>query len=154
MDYSEKSIQQALWYYLIGRGHVLICPNILVKQGEVDLLTLTKTDMLWNIEIKISRSDFKADARKRRTWHIENNPDNIGFHKLFYAVPWELVQEHEVPDYAGLLWVKGKYDVKPIKAAKKLNEKPIKKVDLYKKMGRSIMYKYWKRMEKELKRDK
>lgn len=48
------------------------------------------------VEIKVTRSDFKADTEEKRA------PWRHFTHKFVYAVPTGLVVPSEVPDYAGL----------------------------------------------------
>lgn len=51
------------------------------------------------VEIKVTRSDFKADTDEKRAPWVHYT------HKFVYAVPHGLVTPDEVPDYCGLWYV-------------------------------------------------
>lgn len=51
------------------------------------------------VEIKVTRSDFKADTEEKRAPWVHYT------HKFVYAVPTGLVTSDEVPDYCGLWYV-------------------------------------------------
>lgn len=51
------------------------------------------------VEIKVTRSDFKADTEEKRAPWVHYT------HKFVYAVPAGLVTPDEVPDYCGLWYV-------------------------------------------------
>ena len=80
---------------------------------ESDYLALTKSGYLYEGEVKVSRSDFKADFKKeqkhtllRETYEkIEGLEGKLRPHYFFYAVPEGLIQEEEVPEYAGLIYM-------------------------------------------------
>lgn len=96
-SYTEEGIAKMLGSkYGIDRG--LDCgPNILMMWTyttylkskwsgwyEADFLYITKTRYLWEVEIKISIQDFRADLRKK---HYHDHPDVRGF---YYCMPWEM----------------------------------------------------------------
>ena len=80
---------------------------------ESDYLALTKSGYLYEGEVKVSRSDFKADFKKeqkhtllRESYEkIEGLEGKLRPHYFFYAVPEGLVSEDEVPEYAGLIYM-------------------------------------------------
>jgi len=110
----------------------VIIPN--VKYGicynnkelhECDLLVLSKSKYATEIEIKISKSDFKADFKKK------HKHDHILIKNFYYAVPEELEEfavdmiENNNPD-AGLYVVKksnwnGGYFLSEVKKPSKQN---------------------------------
>lgn len=93
------------------------------NQGwESDYLAFTKSDYIYEIEVKISRSDFKNDKKKVRKHQIlegtyvpKTQKDRFGNivttekvykpHYFYYAVPKGLISVDEVPEYAGLIYV-------------------------------------------------
>lgn len=107
MNYGDKHTEDSLSsrlgrLYGIERG--LDCgPNIIMdrywKIGErqdqysgcyeADFLYITKGDYLYEVEIKISISDFRADQKKDK---YHDHPDVRGF---CYFVPQELYSKHE-----------------------------------------------------------
>lgn len=106
MNYGDKHTEDSLVsrlgrLYGIERG--LDCgPNIIMdrywKIGErqdpysgcyeADFLYITKGDYLYEVEIKISFADFKADQKKNK---YHDHPDVKGF---YYFVPNELYSKH------------------------------------------------------------
>jgi len=66
---SERRIQEQLYRYLLRKSHHEMAPNISLYEWESDMVSLTKAGYVHEYEIKISRSDFKADAQKY-TKHI------------------------------------------------------------------------------------
>ena len=85
----------------------LIVPNIswglFLNQRvmhECDLMVLTNSNYLWEVEIKISKSDLVADKKKR---HGHHNPN---IKRLYFAIPEYLENciEH-IPERAGIILV-------------------------------------------------
>lgn len=96
---------------------------------ECDLFELTPAGSFREYEVKISRGDFFADAKKdmwstesRRVPfdpHVHASPPLVVKHELlarrdarcpqffWFVTPEGLVEEHEVPDWAGLITFKG-----------------------------------------------
>lgn len=99
----------------------LICASEVMKQNlccenvkylfsvswEYDVASLNKSGYLTDYEVKISRSDFKADAKKRK---LRYYADPL-FYKIpnyfYYVVPENLIALNEVPKLAGLIYVCG-----------------------------------------------
>lgn len=65
-----------------------------------DVIGITDGSSSVNIEVKVSRSDFFADKKKRHT-----HP--FGHHKI-YACPTGLINPEEIPEKWGLLYVNGR----------------------------------------------
>jgi hypothetical protein len=115
---------------------------------ESDFFMMLKSGYTTEIEIKISKADFKNDSNKKTkhqilkegkfervldkgmineiTETVEWNRPN----RFYYAVPENLIAVKDVPDYAGLIHIvkisdHGVYDVKIVKEAPLLHkEKP------------------------------
>lgn len=85
-----------------------VFPNIHLKHFECDILELTKAGYLYEYEIKTSKSDFKNDAKKK-SWHGSKydlikagNRTNY----FYYIVPEGLLNADDIPEFAGLIWVR------------------------------------------------
>ena len=85
--------------------------------AECDVISISKSDYIYEYEIKISRSDFKADFNKNKhklmlegigtklvleknttdTWYLTPN-------YFSFVVPKGLVSIDEIPSYAGLIY--------------------------------------------------
>lgn len=104
---------------------------------ECDVFELTPRGYFREFEVKVSRSDFLADAEKSRTsWkgptktkHGELSARSIlGPTRFFFVVPDGLVTPEEVPEWAGLL-VGERHDalrvsLRQMKAAPSLHRQP------------------------------
>lgn len=82
----------------------LIVPNVswgLDLNYEADLMILSKGDYLYEVEIKVSKSDMKADLKK----HMAHSC--IYVKRLYYAFPEELLELalQILPEDVGLLSV-------------------------------------------------
>ena len=81
----------------------LIVPNVAHGMGlhECDVLILTQTGYATEVEIKISASDLKADAKK------SHGHDSDMIKALYFAIPEALKDYAEhVPQRAGIIIVK------------------------------------------------
>lgn len=117
IEYTEQGIQQALNREYLSTWHYLI-HNLFVFGWESDWLARTKAGYWYEVEIKISLSDFKNDFKKldkhavlRTGWlhprwglccKRELRPNYFS-----YCVPETLVEKVAplVPEYAGLIGV-------------------------------------------------
>lgn len=77
----------------------------LISDWELDVISLNKRNYLTEYEIKLTRSDFKADFKKKK-WRIFSNPN--GFLKcanyFYYVCPENLIKVDELPPFAGLIY--------------------------------------------------
>lgn len=106
--------------------------NLYVYGWESDYLCITQSMIAYEIEIKVSRADFKNDVKHKADKHLLfEGGDKLGkFNKndgmpnyFYYAVPHGLITAEEVPEYAGLIYVE-RWGVSTVKEARKLtNEK-------------------------------
>lgn len=85
----------------------LPCENVkyLFSDWEIDVLSMNKSDYLTEFEVKISRSDFKADAKKRKWQFYEKRIETMVSNYFYYACPKGLILENEIPVFAGLAYV-------------------------------------------------
>lgn len=68
MKWSELTISRALAMQFFNRKYLVVVPNCSWPGSECDLLCLTENLRVIDIEIKISRSDLRADAKKEKWW--------------------------------------------------------------------------------------
>ncbi|MEE9159996.1 MAG: MmcB family DNA repair protein [Gammaproteobacteria bacterium] len=80
-------------------------PNVLLCGGEMDLAVVSRSGFLWEVEVKLTRYDWLADARKSK-WTV---PGRRFVSRFFYAVPEALISDvpEFVPDSAGLIAFQG-----------------------------------------------
>lgn len=84
--------------------------------AECDVMAISKADYIYEFEIKISKSDFKKDFEKEKhrlikekkfvneskTWRIPFYAPNY----FYFVMPENLVSIEEIPEYAGLIYLK------------------------------------------------
>ena len=99
-DFSENYAVWVLARHFGGSGN-MVFPNVHLCGGEMDLAVITKAGYLWEIEIKRSVADWRADERKSK-WSASSRKYVTRF---FYAVPPEIVDKQPsfVADDTGLL---------------------------------------------------
>lgn len=115
---NTKHIQELVCKEEILKGN-LPCENIQAPlfAGEQDVLSVLKSGYMVEYEVKISRSDFKADFKKDKwkfyDWKIENKIPNY----FYYVCPSGMIKENEIPLFAGLVYAHDTY-LEVIKKAK------------------------------------
>lgn len=72
MTWSEHAIARALVRQTFNRKYLVVVPNCNWTGHECDLLVVTENLRIIDVEIKISRADLKADAKKEKWWHREH----------------------------------------------------------------------------------
>ena len=114
--YTEKDIQDILTYRFMSgvNGARYHMENLYVYRWESDFLYVTKAGYVYEIEIKVSHSDFVNDMKKVEKHQIlegkyvfkkwdKEYPQRPNY--FYYAVPEGLVTIEEVPEYAGLIYI-------------------------------------------------
>lgn len=143
-------IQRILFSHYL-RSDIVICPNTEAIGWEADLVVLQPTDYLAEIEIKVSRSDFKADFKKAakhaglaagKKMHWRGQPNYF-----YFAMPAGMVKTEEVPAYCGLIYIHStteygrKYErVEIVRMAPRLHTNKCSEKTL-RRLARSLMYK-------------
>ena len=129
----------------------LCFPNVYMHGGEMDLCVVTPSGYVWEIEIKLTLSDWKADKNKYK-WKPLNESNRKYISRFYYAVPTELIDKAPafVPPEAGLIevyWSGSRgYKAKIIKPSTYKRGKKITELSL-KILMKKVFYKYWaKRM--------
>ena len=106
----EIELAIANWF---GIQKYVIVPNLsyALLPYECDLAILSKAGYLYEIEIKVSRSDLIRDKKKHK-WNYDTNK----IKKLWFAIPEKLEDVIElIPEKAGILIVKSSVYVSEIK---------------------------------------
>lgn len=114
--WTEELIVEKLRWHFLSPSTVRYHINglyVFSHTWESDYLSLTKSGYLYEGEVKISKSDFKADFKKKDKHtllqesynKIDGVEGKLRPHYFFYAVPENLITEDEVPEYAGLVYM-------------------------------------------------
>jgi hypothetical protein len=160
---TEEDIQYGLWIHLWRKGHSFITPNAhLLSTGEMDMCSIMKSGKVCEYEIKISRSDFKADFKKDKhrliglrlqgvteerivnRWGVDFGAKRIATPNHFsYVVPENLVAIEEVPAWAGLIYVSPRnvYSLSVVKRALQIH--PDIDDSIPKQLGHKLMHRFW-----------
>lgn len=76
---------------------------------ESDFFSVSDAGYLYEIEIKVSKSDFNDDFKKKSKHTLlesaEQEHNELRPNKFFYAVPRGLLPSFSIPTYAGLIEV-------------------------------------------------
>ena len=134
---SVLDIQAAVYRYFYQKNHQVNAANIYYhKRWESDFLSMSKAGYLHEVEIKLTKSDYKADFKKKRktyggkegkSKHAQIESGALVSY-FWFAMPEGLVELEEVPEYAGVIYVrksKGLLTLHPARPAPKLNKNPI-----------------------------
>lgn len=140
--HTERSIIEVLNKNFMSSPKYIL-NNLYVYSWESDFLVITKSWYAYEIEVKISVSDFKNDFKKSKK-HKYISSGNAKFvpNYFYYAVPEGMISVDDVPPYAGLIYIKGNR-MYISKAAPKINNN---KMDL-KVFGMSLMDKFYYNMK-------
>ena len=150
MKWTSKILVGAFYEQLNRKNYKWIGHNLFFFEGfESDLVGVTKSDLLHEIEIKISKSDILNDRKKFRTkrtklgktWiRVNESKDETleggkGPNKFYYLLPRELYEKSIdlIPEFAGIFvadhkisrhpkYIKTKIKISKIKEAKELHK--------------------------------
>lgn len=103
---TTKEIQQAIGKMQVLKFHI-VCENITpLFRWEMDLMSLSKSGTMYEFEVKVSRSDFKADGKKRKDYFYAEGTlvDRWAPNYFSYACPDGMIQPEEIPTFAGLYY--------------------------------------------------
>lgn len=122
--------------------------NLFIYSWESDVWILTKSELAYEFEIKISRSDFFNDFKHKTRKHSflgEVNKEYLNGipNYFYYVVPKGLITKEEVPEYAGLCYVDGEI-LYTIKKAPKLTSKKASAEDLNLADKFYYNYRHWR----------
>lgn len=101
--------------------------NFYMFNSESDFFCVSTSGYVVEVEIKISKSDFKNDFKKTLSSGV-NKHQNLKSsatykpNKFYFAVPEGLIKKEDVPDYAGLIYVKSSATSYVVKEAKFLHK--------------------------------
>mgnify|MGYP005906286723 CR=1 FL=1 len=106
---TELEMQKEISFKRALQGQICIPNVVLYDKGrtEVDLLIITKTNTLIEVEIKVSIQDFKKDFQKKQ---FHNHKD---ISRVYFAFPLNLFETHKeiildkLPKEFGIITVKG-----------------------------------------------
>jgi len=123
-EWTEYKIQQCLRKFFLSESTKRYeLYNLYVYDWESDYLTITRSGIAYECEIKISKQDFLNDSKKHNKHVIiaEGRLPKGRPNYFYYAVPDGLISVEDVPEHAGLVYVTP-YGIRIVKEAKKLHD--------------------------------
>jgi hypothetical protein len=112
-------------------------PNSFVGDFEADYIKLSKSQILTEYEIKISKSDFNNDFNKKcgKTNKHDLIKDGKRCNRFYFVCPKNLISISEIPDYCGLIYYENKKFIIIKNAPLIIKRIFIKKEDLFYKIS-------------------
>lgn len=154
---TEAEIQRHLALYVFEYRRYLCVPNSnQFLDWEADLLVLSPSDWLYEIEIKSTLSDLKADIKKHKHNFVWGHSYYPLVWKMYYAMPLSVFEKVRdappIPNHAGIITIdesnemlyeraKRQREAKPNPSARKLTDQ-----ERY-KLARLGALRYWCRQE-------
>jgi hypothetical protein len=147
VKYTEKTMQDKLAQELIRRGHDCVLPNVYMRWGECDMVSQLPSGYVCDWEIKLRTSDFRADFKKRKHVHLKHK----GYGRchcpnyFWFVAPAGVVPVDEVPEYAGLLELRGNRptDFTTVKRAPLLHKNMEEQKQFCKRIAHLAMFRVW-----------
>lgn len=164
---TESRIQDALARDLRSSAAV-VAPNYTPADWwECDVFAITKAGYFTEYEVKLSVSDFRADAGKCREHVVwgdgadmnkwervrEAKHDRLaardpkGPSRFWYVVPEGLIPEADVPEWAGLMYARMAQDkwvrFTVVRQAPRLHRQKVDTESVARNVWRCLYYRYW-----------
>lgn len=143
----SKNIEYALCMYLYEKSHSPITTKFSgMGLSECDVLSISKSDYIYEYEIKISRSDYKRDFIKEKHTHMinEKSTKTVKGEVVYllpnyftYVVPRDLISISEIPEYSGLIYFNEDLSFEVIKKPKLLH-KTIANTEFIRKIAHNL----------------
>lgn len=159
MKLSDK-ISLSIMNQCKGSNYDILIPNFFVGMYEMDVFKISASGIVSEYEIKISRSDFKADFNKTAK-HDLLKAGRLTTNRFFFVTPKDLLTINDIPKYAGWLEYSDNY-LHTKKNAPLLHKK---KYTDFAKLARQLafreanhrgkvrMYEYWQRERERKERE-
>jgi hypothetical protein len=142
----KEVIRQWIKRAMRERNANYIFPNVFINGFECDVVEITPAGYAYEYEMKLSVADFRKDIEKcygyknAKVYKHEQMKRGLHLNYFYYVVPEDMIKSADVPQYAGLIYVEGKY-FRVIKAAPKLS-KERKGLEIKDQCFLSSYYKY------------
>jgi hypothetical protein len=159
---TEKQMQSAIatsspW---LSKRYDVIIPNCYTKwDNEADLFCIRPSGFCDEIEIKVSKADFRLDEKKtikvldgksRRKYHKKPKRDVLQDGSMsnyfWYAFPEGLIDLEDVPDWSGIIIVNSSLHAYEIRQPKRLHNTKLS-IEQQFKQTKKLGYRYWNLIE-------
>ena len=145
---NEGRMQDYLYQWLEKRGQLFITPNVkLFGDNEADLVSISRSKMITEYEIKISVADFNREFKDKSLKHTflrgGNTFKTYTPNYFCFVFPESIYKGSlEIPFYSGVIVVRKSGQLGVIKKAKRIHTLPATKRDIN-YLSRGLMYRYW-----------
>jgi len=139
-----KEIQKAVGKIQVLKFHNPVCENIgaLCLDIEMDIMSISKSDLLYEFEVKVSRADFKADFKKRK-WEKYTTPiTRLTPNYFSYVCPTNMIELVEIPEYAGLYYFQDG-NIEEVRKPKMIHKSKCNKTQIIEKVSRINSERYF-----------
>ncbi|GJQ43749.1 MAG: hypothetical protein JETCAE03_32470 [Ignavibacteriaceae bacterium] len=148
MGMDSKDIKKIMGRWLLSKKYNVVVYEFSGRGIQAaDIFGITSSGYMYEYEVKTSVRDFKADFKKRYKHEVLKGEYQASYHYskpnyFYYAVPSKLISVEDIPEYAGLIYVKYSdnymgWDVDIIKEAPKLHKEKANE-KLYKSILRNL----------------
>ena len=102
-----KEIQMAVGKMQVLKSHYPVVENLAraLCGYEMDVVSFSKSGYLYEFEVKISRADFKADAKKGKM-EVYGVDNRVSPNYFSYVCPDGMIKPEEIDSRAGLFYYK------------------------------------------------
>lgn len=141
---TESEIQDVLYEFVSSKNHRLIIDNCkaLNVRGEADLISVTKSDLIHEFEIKRTLEDYNREFNTKNKKHrlLEGSGKyEYSANYFWFVVPSGLLET--VPEYAGLIEILDE-SYKVVKTVPRLHSNKIdERTQRY--LERGVTLRYW-----------
>lgn len=110
---TEQSIQKIIRKTYVstlknrGQGHKVCISNVYLYEWESDLITITRSNSIWEFEVKIRKYDYLKDFDKSEKHNALNTMSDLTAipNRFWYVCPEDMIAQEDMPNYAGLMYV-------------------------------------------------
>lgn len=139
-NYSERQIAKLIAGFYLNSKHLLVINNLKWSGYECDLFAVSPSMRPIEFEIKISRQDFFADARKEK-WQKQ-----LDVWKHYYIMPQSIYSddllERRASDKSGILLINDDNRIKEAVKAQKISDTHITATTLI-NIARLLSVRHW-----------
>lgn len=150
--YTERYLQSRFFHTFVYRKYDLIIPNVIANIGICDLLCIRKSGYTEDVEIKVTHSDFIQEFKHKKNKHLTLRTRSCACNRFWFFCPEGVIDEKEIPKYAGFLVLDKAGKIRVVKEAPLLHKEKHPYLTDPSKICHSLMFKVFKRIEDKDKR--
>jgi hypothetical protein len=133
-----SDIQKAVGKMQVLKHHNPVCENIgaLSLDIEMDIMSISKSGLIYEFEVKVSKSDFKADSLKRKWgYYLKYGFEKLTPNYFSYVCAKSMLSLVEIPEFAGLYYYEDG-ELIEIRKPKRIHKEKCNKTKIIEKVSR------------------